>query len=606
MPLANRIVEVIADLGVGARPRYRYGSGCIVRGRTVMTAAHLVVGAQTVSVRRVDKVLLHARADAAFIGGGGAPDMALIEIDDESIDLAPMELAQVDRDSAAAVPVEGRHAVGFPQFAERGSRPAVRDTVDAWGHIPVLSKLDSGLLTVQVTAAPRALPPERTVLGSSEWSGMSGAPVVANGCLVGIVSEHATREGPSAITAVPLTSLEHNPAHPRWGRGVANAPEWWQQLGVVGQSELRKLPEAKARPEPVYRATVRTIHERTPQLLGRGRELAELADFATGTDGYRWLTGAAWAGKTALIAEAVMAVLPSSVDVVVYFLSPGEADADSGRFLASVVPQLAYLLEAEPSVADLHQFRDLWYRAAERAAELGRHMLLAVDGVDEDLRPQGLPSVASLLPFQMPANTHLLITSRTNADIDLPDDHPLRATAQVRLEPSAFTPGPTPPKLTALIRDVLLPVRDMKAFYVVQPSTGLTGIPTKILARYHLNADEDLLAIWRLGSAWLWGNSNSIAFTTDAIHLVRDEIFRVPYSRFLEFEFKYDKEWTREPRQMPYVTYWMTVEGPGVKWSSGGFVGSRVYEPVIVSGCLNDIKKLVANHAEKALKRPAP
>jgi hypothetical protein len=44
VPLAARVVEVIADLGEAAHPRYRYGSGCVVTGRTVLTAAHVVKG----------------------------------------------------------------------------------------------------------------------------------------------------------------------------------------------------------------------------------------------------------------------------------------------------------------------------------------------------------------------------------------------------------------------------------------------------------------------------------------------------------------------------------------------------------------------------------
>ena len=49
--LAARMVEVIADLGPSAGARYRYGSGCIVRGRTVLTAAHVVADAVSVAVR---------------------------------------------------------------------------------------------------------------------------------------------------------------------------------------------------------------------------------------------------------------------------------------------------------------------------------------------------------------------------------------------------------------------------------------------------------------------------------------------------------------------------------------------------------------------------
>ena len=71
---------------------------------------------------------------------------------------------------------------------------------------------------------------------------MSGAPVVADGCLIGVVSEHATREGSSAITAVPLSALERDPAHPGWGSGVPNAAQWWDRLGAPGLSALRRLP----------------------------------------------------------------------------------------------------------------------------------------------------------------------------------------------------------------------------------------------------------------------------------------------------------------------------------------------------------------------------
>jgi len=54
VPLAARVVEVIADLGA-AHPRFRYGSGFIVRKGTVLTAAHVVAGAVSVSVRDPDK-----------------------------------------------------------------------------------------------------------------------------------------------------------------------------------------------------------------------------------------------------------------------------------------------------------------------------------------------------------------------------------------------------------------------------------------------------------------------------------------------------------------------------------------------------------------------
>jgi hypothetical protein len=100
-----------------------------------------------------------------------------------------------------------------------------------------------------------------------------------------------------------------------------------------------------------------------------------------------------------------------------------------------VVPQLAYLLDKEPPVPDAHQFRDLWKRATDRAAASGRHLLLVVDGLDEDLHPQGLPRVASLLPAQAGTRAHVLVTSRPHFEPDVPVGHPLNTAPPVTLDP---------------------------------------------------------------------------------------------------------------------------------------------------------------------------
>ena len=149
-----------------------------------------------------------------------------MEIQDETVDLPPIGLARVDRDASKADPVERCHAIGYPWFAETPSPDAVRETVDAIGMIPVLSNLAGGLLSVEVSPKPqeRELPPQRVSLGKSEWSGMSGAPVLADGLLLGVVTVHAPRAGPSSITAVPVTALEPDPDHPGWGPGSRIPP----------------------------------------------------------------------------------------------------------------------------------------------------------------------------------------------------------------------------------------------------------------------------------------------------------------------------------------------------------------------------------------------
>ena len=444
--LAARVVEVITDLGATADSRYRYGSGCIVRDRIVLTAAHVVIGAVSVVVRDPDKREYTAAADPRFVGDvdGPGPDLAVVAIDDPAFQpvLPPIELAAVDRDSPTGEPVERCHAVGYPWFAEVPSRAAVRDTVDAIGVVPVLSDLVKGLLSVQVTVAPRELPPQEAELGASEWSGMSGAPVFAAGCLLGVVTEHAPRKGPSAVTAVPLTALQADPAHPEWGSGVADPAGWWSRLGAQGIGALQRLPVPRPpRQPPTYWATLREriglpLHKRMPQLLGRDRELSEIAAFATGGEGYRWLAGGAFTGKTALLYEAVTVGLPDEVDVVCYFLSRRASDASSDRFLAAVVPQLAYLCEVDDPEVTLDQYYALWQQAADRAAQSQRYLLLVVDGLDEDLLPPGSPSVASLLPTSVGAHAHVLVASRPWPELpdDVPPGHPLEM-APTRLEP---------------------------------------------------------------------------------------------------------------------------------------------------------------------------
>src|SRR5213076_2841333 len=100
-------------------------------------------------------------------------------------------------------------------------------------------------------------------------------------------------------------------------------------------------------------------------LVGRNRELAQIAAFAAGDDdafgddstsaGYVWLVGEPWSGKTALLAEAVHTP-PFNVDVVAYFLVGRESSASRDEFIAAVVPQLVYLLGESAVTARLDEF----------------------------------------------------------------------------------------------------------------------------------------------------------------------------------------------------------------------------------------------------------
>jgi WD40 repeat protein len=450
----HRAVEVLHDRGVGHAPRWRVGSGYLIGARSVLTAAHCVLVDGAVLGEIFVRVQggpgngapREYRARIAAAAEDGA-DLALLTIDDPwfgPIDVEPVSWARVER--ASAEPVIGCWAVGFPAFKVRrhsSGRIALRDTAQVTGRINPGSNLVSGMLELQVSAAPRPLP--QGTLAGSEWEGMSGALIFAPSGrggphAVGVVVEHQVAEGVSALTAVPVTRIAALLAAAGGTRRPADrAPEGW----VV-------LPRATAPRAPAYRDAVARFAARTPVLLGREDELNELVAFARGEldrpenghQGFRWIVGGPWAGKTALAAH-VAATCGPNVDVVAYFLTRRQSDADSNRFTSVMSAQLAWLLQEDPPPAEEggDGLLQLWDRAVDQAERDERPLLLVVDGLDEDVGPTSaaaLASVASRIPGRTSHYAHVLVTSRRHPRIpaDVEPEHPLRLVRPVELDPS--------------------------------------------------------------------------------------------------------------------------------------------------------------------------
>ena len=164
VPLRERVVEIETTLGTGPAERYRYGSGFRLGGRLVLTAAHVVAGnaAAGITVRGPDKVPHPARVVDGLAGDPDTVDLALLELCDQAAGLPVPPVAVVDRDVRVPVPVEGCWAVGYPLFQEvRSAAGVVRETAQVWGMILPAENLVGGLLSLQVTSATRALPPEQ-------------------------------------------------------------------------------------------------------------------------------------------------------------------------------------------------------------------------------------------------------------------------------------------------------------------------------------------------------------------------------------------------------------------------------------------------------------
>ncbi|WP_277513265.1 S1 family peptidase [Cellulosimicrobium cellulans] len=268
--------------------RYSYGSAVLVNGDVALTCAHVV--------DRALRVFLDGatgeRFEATVIASGDprgfeAPDLALLRIESKGAAAAPpLPLGEVDRSEPGDL--EGVQIAGWPEFMETDGRQRV--VFATTGTINVLSRLRDGLLRFDADMSP-----PRTEPGGSPWRGLSGAPVVADGRLVAVVTEHRAGEGPLSLTAIPLTAIGSGP-----GAGHAGQPTmpdhalWWKSLGVSDPSAL-----VLVRPGP--RAPLALSRHRT-YIAGlrdhRSRLLPEISPYVPPPPGSAWDPAAIWSRLT--------------------------------------------------------------------------------------------------------------------------------------------------------------------------------------------------------------------------------------------------------------------------------------------------------------------
>ena len=177
------------------------------------------------------------------------------------------------------------------------------------------------------------------------------------------------------------------------------------------------------------------------QLHDRDTDLAELAAFCTepGRGPYAWWRAPAWAGKTALMSWFVLHP-PPRVQVVSFFVTARYKGQDNrDAFIYEVMAQLADLLEQPVPTYLPEDRRELYLlRMVDQAVKKCRRLVLVVDGLDEDRGVTTGPdaySIAALLPSRPPAGLLIIVAGRPDPPIpaDVPDDHPLRDPAIVRV-----------------------------------------------------------------------------------------------------------------------------------------------------------------------------
>ncbi|WP_225844935.1 trypsin-like peptidase domain-containing protein [Streptomyces sp. HPF1205] len=431
---AQRAAEVVVTLPQG---RQRRGSGYLVASGLVLTAAHVVRGADTIRVRfeadRPGEWSSDARVEWC---GAKRADVALLALTSESGPFRqPVDTALFgtvgERDAVLRC-----SALGFPLFKMRvdpddGSR--ARDMCHAWGHIPVLSNRRTGTLEFRVEAPDRDPDPQR-----SPWQGMSGAAVWAGERIIGVVVEHHRAEGLGSLTVSRTDS---------WA-GQGHDPETGllRRLGLDRPLPDVVPPSGVGRVAEGYLAQSRSIAPL--KLLDRALEVGELVRFCAGPGGYQWWQAPPWHGKTALAAWFA-AHPPAGTVVAAFFVTRRQADqCDSDAFARAMAEQLAAVAGESPvwgsgtAGAYAREWQRLLPAAANALRAGGRRLLIVVDGLDEDesvKAPSPLPSIASLLPRHLPEGVSVLVTSRPEPGlpVDLPGDHPLRS-----CEPRALTASP--------------------------------------------------------------------------------------------------------------------------------------------------------------------
>lgn len=193
----------MAELIVTGPGGRRRGSGYRVTRDAVLTAAHVVEGAESVQVRFEPDLAGEWTTAAVSWAADARTDIAVVTITPRPGDegLGGEGFGRLG-DRAGTVDVE---AVGFPRWKMRSDAEAAdggpgryRDSAHVTGSVATLSNWREGTLEVALSSSPAAEPGN----AASPWEGMSGAALWAGDRIVGVISRHHPGDGVSTLAAV--------------------------------------------------------------------------------------------------------------------------------------------------------------------------------------------------------------------------------------------------------------------------------------------------------------------------------------------------------------------------------------------------------------------
>ena len=296
--------------GEGSGSGYRLGDRLVLTVRHVITPALDEVGGRLL-VRPVGVTgWLPARVEWEDADA----DAALIGVEDEHWQAPAGESVLRWGELTGSDPVPCA-AVGFPWASVRPDR--TRDTAHLYGHLAPLGQLKQGRLDLDVaSASPTARP------GGSPWAGTSGAGVIADNHLVGVITVDPARYQ-GRLVAVPTGQLL---ADEGFRARLADHGVSAEAVPVGAGWYLRLPGEQTVDLDPAYRPVSRRLPPALPTLLrpehglvpflGRQPLLGRITGWCQDPGGRPLLlvTGSGGSGKTRLGREACVQMLVAGWD----------------------------------------------------------------------------------------------------------------------------------------------------------------------------------------------------------------------------------------------------------------------------------------------------
>ena len=291
------------------------GSGYRLGDRLVLTARHVIAPALAGagSRRLVRPVGVAGWLPARVEWEDADADVALVVVE-EGLGAPGRESVLRWGELTGSDPVPCA-AVGFPWASVRPDR--MRDTAHLYGQLATLGQLKAGWLDLDVASAS---PSARE--GASPWAGMSGAGVIADSHLVGVVTVDPARYQ-DRLVAVPVSRLLADPGFRALLAGHGMPAE---KVPVGAGRYLRLQGGQTVSLDPAYRPVSRRFRATPSTLLrpehglvpflGRQLLLDQVTGWCQGPPGIPLLlvTGGGGSGKTRLGREACVQMLLAGWD----------------------------------------------------------------------------------------------------------------------------------------------------------------------------------------------------------------------------------------------------------------------------------------------------